>query len=353
MAKKENLLYNIFFKNSKGELTNEIEKVNCIQYFFFYVISDQISESLKINAFKELTEKIRINRYISEYFSSFENKSIYTYLFDNYLSPNASDELKESILTFIDELLINIEIGKDVYEYLFQKFSQIYRKEIQPTPEIVKDLLILLSRILGDTKQYKKPKNYFACSGKCIFSLDLSKDPIRVGSSITININFKISQYVLDDNKKEGRKTTLIKIYFSNKKSFTVDLVYPYQLIVSEIRKDFIKILPNDEWINLIITISNIQKKTCFFSFFVNGENHPNSIKLEKYPLSPDTYINFIEFFSDFYGEVSSMVLFSQQENGIPGTNNSTYLSEYTKFKEGLWKKKIISTFTKMLTKYP
>ena len=352
MSNKENLLYNIFIKNSKGELTDEIDKMNCIKYFFTYIQSDEISQELKIQSFKELTKKMNVNRYIIEYFSSYENKSIYLYLFELFTNPKSSTELKEAILKFIDELRINVMTGKDIYDYLFQKLSQIYRGEIAQTAENVNQYLTLLNSVLGDIEGIKIPKNYFACSGKCKFAVDLSEDPVPASYSFSFILNFRISNYVLDENKKEGRKSSLIKIYFNNKTILSIDLQYPYSIIVEEIRKEFIKMLPNDEWINLIVTMSNIKKKNCQLSFFVNGENHVNYNKLDKFLLTKDTYINYIEFFTDFYGEVSSIAMISQQESGPPGIHNITYLSEFKNFKEGLWKKKLMNKFLLISKKY-
>ena len=246
----------------------------------------------------------------------------------------------------------NIETGKDVYEYLFQKLSQVYRGEITPTSNNLFTYLKLLNVVLADTEACQPPKNYFACSGgHCKFSVDLNKKPIEVGTSFSIILNFKISNYIAEDNPDKNRISNLVKIYFSNKKTLSVDLMYPFFLIVKEIRKEFIKTFPNDEWINLIITIANINNSFQFF-FYVNGENHPYPFKIEKLSLKYDDTIKYIDFFNNFYGEVTSIYMFSQNEQGPPGVSNSNFLSQFKNFKEGLWKKTKIDALFQILPTY-
>ena len=119
---------------------------------------------------------------------------------------------------------------------------------------------------------------------------------------------------------------------------------YPLSLIVEISKKDLIKILPDDEWINLMITIVNANNGLFLFCY-VNGENHATPYKIEKLTLKCDDTINYIDFFKDFYGEVSSIFMFSQKEQGSPGVNNSGFLSQFKNFKEGLWKKAKIDGF--------
>ena len=117
------------------------------------------------------------------------------------------------------------------------------------------------------------------------------------------------------------------QVFFSDGKSFSIDLQYPIFLIVKEIRNECIKTLPLDEWINLIITIVRLKNGIQFY-FYVNGENHVSPFKIDRFPLKPDTTINYIVFFNNFYGEVSSIYMFSQSETGNPGANNSLFLSQ-------------------------
>ena len=346
-----NPLNNIFLKNAQGKITEELGNINNIHFFFNFINNDKVKDEEKENVLKELTSKIHVNRYISEFFSSHNDKSIYIYLFDLYSKKNTSEKLKDAIISLLEELLSNIQTGKEIYEYIFQKLSQIYRGEIPAKAENLYAYLKLLKTMFAEI-ELKSPKCYFTCSGHCQFNVDLNKILIEVGYSFTININFKISNYQIDvNNPDNNRISNLIKIYFANKKTISVDLQYPFLLIVKEIRKEYIKTLPLDDWINLVVTIVNA-KNDLQFHFFVNGENNPSPMKINKIGLKHDTAIKYINFFNNFYGEVSSIFMFSQRESGNPGVNNSSYLSQLKNYSEGLWKKSKVDSFLKVLTTY-
>ena len=349
---KDNPLYNIFIKTPKGTLTEEIDSIKNIQFFFNFLNNEKKKEDIKEKVIRDLTSIIHTNRYVAEFFSSHNNKSIYIYLFDLYTNKNTSQKLKDAIISFLDELRINIQTGKDIYEYIFQKISQIYRGETPPSSNNLYQYLKLLHATLADTEASQPPKNYFACSGHCKFFVDLNKKAIEVGYSFTINLNFKISNYHADEkNPDKNRISNLVKIYFSNKKSLSIDLQYPFLLIVKEIRKEYIKTLPLDDWINLIITIVN-GNNGLFFYFYVNGENHVNPYKIEKLSLKSQDTIKYLDFFNNFYGEVSSIFMFSQTDPGPAGVNYSGFLLQFKNYKEGLWKKTKIDSFFKALPNF-
>ena len=345
-----NPLHRIFIKTPEGALTDEIDNVNNIYFFFNFLKNDKITNDAKINVLNDLTLKIRNNRYISEFFSKYDNKSIYIYLFDLFVQTE-SEKLKEAITSFMSELLLNIDTGKEIYEYLFQNLAKIYRGEIEHTPNNVQIYLKLLQIILSEIEP-KTPKTYFACSGHCQFGMDLNKISFEVGYNFSVNLNFKISQYHMNTkNPDKNRVANLVKFYFSNKKSLSVDLQYPFQLIVKEIRNEYIKTLPLDEWNNLLITIV-IMKNSLQFFVFVNGENVCSPFKIQNFALRPDSTIKYINFFNNFYGEVSSICMFSQTDSGNPGIINSTFLSQLKNYREGFWKKSKFDPFMKILQAY-
>ena len=348
--KSDNPLNNIFIKDSNGKLTDDIDSVPNIKYFFEFIKDDKIKDDSKITVLNELKKKLHNKRYISEFFSSYQNKSIYLYLFELYIKKNSSDKLKNSIQHLIEELCLNIQTDKNIYEYLFQQLAKIYRGEIEATSKNLKNYLNLLNCVLSETDNILKPKNYFAClGGNCKFFLDIEENnSIEVGYSFTINLNFKISEFQEEKNPNKNKISNLVKITFSNKKQLCIDLHYPCSLIVSEIRKEPIKILSNLEWINLNITTTTFDNKINLF-INVNGENVPTPFKLSSLPLKFDDKIEHLEFFNNFYGEVSSIYMFSQKDSGPPGVNSTTFLSELKNYKEGLWKAKLIDNYLKMI----
>ena len=120
-----NPLNSIFITDSQGKTTSEIESLKHINGFFEYLKEPNIDNDNKSLIIDQFTKKVKDNRYISEYFSSYENKSIYLYLFDLYISNKSSEKLKSVILKLIDVLIYSVETNKEVYEYLFQNISQI------------------------------------------------------------------------------------------------------------------------------------------------------------------------------------------------------------------------------------
>jgi hypothetical protein len=134
-----------------------------------------------------------------------------------------------------------------------------------------------------------------------------------------------------------------------NGSSLNVDLEYPSNLIVKEIQNNPIKTLPENEWISLIFIISCTVNKMNLF-FFINGDNNFTPFNLTKPSINHKDKINSIQFFNNFYGEVSSITIL---QNKIESSLNSSkdFLGEFKLYKEGLWKRKIINNFMKLLEK--
>ena len=352
MENKENPLDLIFIKDSKGKTTEEINDILKIPEFFNYLKDENIDYGKKIFVIEDLIKKLKVNRYICEYFSEFENQSIYIFLFDLYLKKDTNEALKTSIINLLNILRINIETGKEIFEYLFQKISKLYRGEEELKPNNIKNYLTLLYTILDETDNCLKPRNYFSCNGNGRFILDCSEE-ILVGYSFTVIMNFKISKNdYITDNIDVERISNLVSLNFSNNTSISVDLKYPLFLIIKEVKDGYLKQLPNEDWINLVITFA-IANKTLKISIHINGENNDSNYKINlNNPLKPTDTIVSIEFFNKFYGEVSSMVMFCQKEQGKPGVMNKNFLTMFNGFKGGLWKKKNMEQFVEILNKF-
>ena len=328
--KNDNPLNLIFIKQGNGKLSDEISDIKNINHFFNFLKDEKINSDSKIKVIDELKKKIETNRFISEFFSQNENRSIYLHLFDLFTKKNSSDKLRTSILSLIEELCLNIETGKEVYEYIFQNLSKIYRNELNPTAENVLMYLKLLKSVLCETDNIKNPKNYFTCDGgNCKFNVDLKEKPLDIEYSFSININFKISK---NYDQKRTKEINLIKLYFSNNQTFSVDLKLPGDLIIKDIQKDPIRKLGENEneWNNLIITIAHISNSLNIF-INLNGENESTKLKITTLSLNFDDSINNIEFFNNFVGEVTSIYMFSQMDPGLPMIITRQFLSELKK----------------------
>ena len=343
----------IFMKTKNGEISEELDSIGKIDLFFEYLSNEEISQEKKIEVIDIFIKIIKVNRYICEYFSTYNNESIYIFLFKLYLLKSSSKELKTAIINLLSNLIINIETNKNIYEYLFQNFSAIYRNEEESSPENLYDLLTLLNTILGETDEIQKPRNYFSCSGKGKFEVDLREKKIELGTYLTFIISFKIASSLRTKEDPESASTCeLIKIAFSNEKFLTVELKNQMYLKIKESPlKDFIRLCPPNEWINLIVNIINSNNYLDIF-FFFNGENSLQShIRMKPSYLKCDDYIDSIVFFNNFYGEVSSMSMAATNEAN-DWSMSTNFLKWFLNYKEGFWKKKYLDNFFDMLIKF-
>ena len=346
---KDNPLKSIFSQTTDGKYSSAIKSFQNINNFFTYLTEKKNSVESKIIIIEEFITIIKEHRYICEYFSSFENNSIYIFLFELYLKDNSNDKFKKSILNLIKELILNIEVDKKIFEYIFQKISFLYREEEKISPETLTDYLTLLNNIISDIESRQKPNNYFSCNGEGNFNMNLGDIELCINFSLSFIINFKIDKLNTDKNK--NIVSNLIKINFSNANSINVDLEYPNSLIVKEIKNTALKAIPDNEWINLIIILTGAEKKMNLY-FLINGENQLSPFKYPTTSINYKDKIESIQFFNNFYGEVSSITILSQnkdfESSSVPPTE---FLSEFKLYKEGLWKRKKISNFIKLLEK--
>ena len=347
---KNNPLKEIFIQNSDGKYNSEIKSVKNINKFFTYLKEPQNSSESKSKILEDFITIIKENRYICEYFSLYENKSIYIFLFQLYLQEKTNDNIKKSILNLIKELILNIEVDKKIFEYIFQKISFLYREEEKILADSLSNYLTLLNTIISDIEIRKKPHNYFCCNGDGNFSINLIEQDLSINFSITFIINFKIGNNV---NKDKNKKllSNLIKINFANGNSINVDLEYPMSLLVKEIKDSFLKTFPKNEWINLIFILTGAEKKINLY-FLINGENHLSPFKYPTNSINYKDKIDSIQFFNNFYGEVSSIIMITQnkdfESSSVPPNE---FLSEFKLYAKGLWKRKKISDFMKLLEK--
>ena len=337
----KNPLKQIFKLNSKGECTSQMISTSLISKFFdIFDNNPKDKESLltceeKTKIITNFYEIIKENRTIIEYFSSCNNKSIYIYLFELYLDKNSSEELKNSIIMLLNELRINIQTNKEVYLYLFNHLSLIYKgKEGE---ENFTNILNLLKILLGETENYVNPRNYFACNGNCKIILNSENKNLRLGYCLTFILNFKTN---INPNEEKA-KITLLKIKFNNKSTLKIYLKYPDAIMIKD---KIVETLPQNKWINLIINIIN-KKDGIKLYFFVNGESKIKEEKYEGLTLKSTDKINTMEFFENFYGEITSFTLLSQKEEGDPGVHTEKFLSLFASNSEGIWKKKIFENF--------
>ena len=342
-------LLSIFKNSSKEGYIEEINSIPNIPNFFNFISSDQNPIEQKIGVLENLLIIFKKNRYICEYFSNCKNKSIYIYLFDLYLSKKSSKELKTAISNLLSELILYLETSKDVYEYLFQSLSKIYNIENtnqEKTPENLYNHLSLLNILLAYKEKIPKPRNFFALSGNGKFSLDLKEKKINIGYCMSFIINFKIG----DSQNIEGM-SNIINVKFSNNTSISFNLKSPSFLLIKEGKQNekMIKVLPPNEFVILVINLI-VEDNNLLVYFFVNGENNLSPIKYKNnLDLKKDT-IESVDFFENFYGEVTSISMLIEKEKSANTLNSKEFLPTFKNFIRGFHKTKYLKKFIDIIS---
>ena len=347
------ILRKIFVSNEKKQITNQLISQDAVQEFTNFLSNDKVLPNIKVELLTLLKEKFSEYRMLVEYFSTINSKSIYIHLIENYISEKADNKLRDAILDFIDAILIHIEVRKEIFDFIYQKISLLYRGIDKITSDKINHYLLLLKHLYGDTVNAQNPKNYFTCNGKGAINVNLAHSQIKAGNSFSFILNFKTGMTTKDLEHLDDINYTanIITISFSNNKTFTVDLQYPMFIVVKSLRSGCIKSLPLDEWIVFVLTIHCIGNKLLFY-IFVNGENHINKNEIANFTIDANTYVKEISFFNGFIGEVTSLTMLSQKDNSHPQMLNSTVLQLFRNYKEGLWKKKVIENFIKELSQH-
>ena len=125
-----------------------------------------IPQDILISRINKLTKKLIENRQFIEFFSEINGKSIYLILFEIIFNPSSNEELQNSIFKLIHELSFHIELNKEIFEYLFNKLSLIFRKIDKPNPKIIQYILQILNELFYTSDEISlNPKNYFYFTG--------------------------------------------------------------------------------------------------------------------------------------------------------------------------------------------
>ena len=358
---ENNPLTKIFKQASSNVMTEEIENPSNIHLFFRYLKDNNNSINNKKKILDKFTEILKKQRAISPFFSEYEHKSIYIFLLDLYLNEKKSKEFKESIITLIYELSSNIQITKDIYHNIFQKFSIQYRQDkkllldIYKSPKLFNDyfydLLNFLYNTFGNIEKNKKnPRNYFACFGNNNFTIDFNKEDFILGKCLSIIINFKITaSKLVTENSEHLGKCSLIKINFKeDNKTLDVQLKYPFFVILNDQKKvHTAKVCPIGEWINLTMTLMENEGNTKVY-FFINGENSLLPLKIKNLKIQNNDVIKSITFFDNFYGEVTSISMLSINHDNSLNIFAQT-LKYFAELESGLWKKRYLNNFIHFL----
>ena len=314
-----------------------------IDEFFKYLNNQKISQKDKAMTLHNLMIKVKENRTISEYFSKYEGQSIYIFLFNLYIDQSTTDIIRVAILNLISEMRINVEANKNSFEPIFQKLSSLFREEETVTSEKCVLCLNFLNTILGETEKYTKPRNYYACLGNCRFDVVFEKGMrLMAGYALTFILSFKIGP------SPEENVASLVNIQFSSGYNLDIDLKDPGFIIVKKIIDTLLKSIPSNEWVTLVINLVIINNNATLY-FMANGENRLTPFKLPAPSIKNDDTIKSISFFNNFYGEVTSIIMLSQEVSGGCTVNSSEFLSFFKQYKEGFWREKKLDKFVEKI----
>ena len=341
------------FNKSNEEYNGRIENNENIPKFFEYIISSNIEEESKILVLKNFLKIIQKNRYLCEYFSKYENKSIYLYLFELYLNTD-SQNLRIAIIKLIEELILSIETNKDVYEFIFQKISKIYDKENsteEKSSENLHNYLILLDTLFSFKEKIPKPRNYFSLNGQIDskFKVNLENKTLKMGYCTTFILNFKIPE----TNTIE-ETSNLINLKFVDNTSIEIQLKLPGFLLIKHQngKVKTVKALPKNDYIVLVVNIIFNDKDNLFHIYiFINGENNLTSFNAKTNIDIKKDKIQSLSFFENFFGEVTSISMLIQNDNSKPIINSAEFLPIFKNFIEGFHKKKYLQKFIDIIKK--
>ena len=356
-----NPFFHIFKIDEAGIISEEIEDPSKFTSLYKYIldISNKKNKNQIINTINIFTDILKRQRSVSAYLPKYNNKSIYIFLFELFLKEKSNPQIRKALIDLISEININIQISKEDYDYIFQRFSKLYRKDKKFLESIKKQnytfndyfasLFELLQSTFSQIKNDKiNPTNYYACFGINSFNLNFNQNDITIGTCLSFILCFRITKSKLMEKKpKTFNKCNLITIHFKdNKKLLNIELKYPNILNIIDGKQEIkLKNCPTDDWINLILSLTENNGSINMY-FCVNEESMKIPIKLKNIKISKEEAINSITFFENFYGEVTSITILSQKHNDALNIFNKN-LKIFTEIKKGLWDKKHIFKFMK------
>ena len=188
-----NPLLLIFKLSHSGNLSEEIEDPSKFPLLYDFILENfnKKNSIQALNVIKILIELIKRKRSISAYFPKYNNKSIYVFLFKLFLQKSNISEYRIALKELILELCANIQLSKDVFDFIFQEFSKLYREDNitldnninYSINEYFSNLLELLNIIFSKTT-------------KCI---DNNLDLFKISGFFSIILEFDILKFKLKE----------------------------------------------------------------------------------------------------------------------------------------------------------
>ena len=329
ITNKENImqLINIFDISNNNSINN-----NC-KYDADKII-------LILNFMEESFNQCRINADIL-HFNSINNNNIFLIFIDFYLyNEYNSINLDNIILDLIDNLIIHIDISKNIVDHILQKFSYYFyilnENENKVFPEKYKHfhkLLKLLIHIFGINYKQINPKCYYYLTEKAYITIPI------FGNNTSIGITLWIKYYLINN---EGEilainldKNNIIKLYIKdnsfiiecNEKIFNINIITNNKIFLS---KNY----------NCISFNYKSIKKKWLINFYLNDRQILKDFCINDKP-EKKIYVYYITIGKKITGELSTIIINNNTNFNIETQKNLLNIFPY-----GLTHYKNMKTFS-------
>ena len=259
-----------------------------------------------------------------------------------------SENLDVSILECLEVLINNINLKKEVMEFVYQKLS-VYNRLLSKYPndktllskKIVNKFKDLLKILYGERFNISKPYNYFYFSGTGFLKVlekSLLETKIKISQGCVISFWFK-PEGNLSELKNSNLECDLFCIKFNtkDKQKLQLSLVNNKLLIKNLSENDFVYEFPNGEWshLSLIIRPKSFIRSTEFILItdkFITNYSVPH--------FNCDCEIIDFTFFPNFVGQATSIMFLNK-------CVSEEYVKLLRQMPYGIYKEKILQKFMK------
>ena len=334
-----NELLSAFFKASSGDKENNpsvsfIVNGNPMNIISF-LENKEVNLNEKTNLLKVFKSKLEGNRMLKSFFEEIEGQSIYQHLSRIYLN-DENEEIKNLILELIDLFISDVSLDKIVFQMIYSRLSEYYRKEKVVSKEILCSYEILLSHLYPrNVNKSIIPKSYFSfCSNKDT-KIYYDETVFELPTILSFVISFKIYQ---DETIQRDKDCNIFKLEFTNKQypPFCIYLNKDGTLSLNPYNKKTITV-PLNEYFTLFIIFD--PEKNLVHIFTNNDDEaveYPIEGKKENFLTNPSTQVSSITFLENFIGESTSIVCFKKN---LLKKKWKNLIRGFNLMKEGLWKK--------------
>ena len=324
------ILKDIFFVKENDDTvipilqsSNEIPHINS---FFF---NSSIKKEYKISFMKELSSLFISNPIIIPFIEkclALNNDSLYYISFSLYLNKENTEEEKEVIKSFIKLLVKNIQVSKEIVEFIYQKMSTLYYIESDKTLFIkLIELLILVFTVENEGE--KKIQQYIYFNGKgseMTAALNKNRRNIYVNMPNTINgistvfwiyldkqliteyLEFTKSAITLVEYHLE--KNGYFKVLMNSLNSFEIQYRLSSSQEPSTIICPISHQLKYGEWNFIAFVLEKKKKNNTKFTIYINSHNRFGKVELKEILVEKE--VKSITLFKNFIGKINTPMIF-------------------------------------------